>query len=108
MDLDHAAAFRCGLFKLLGIDKDVFAVLQFEPPGLLFRRHGLFVKSTDHLLAQSRMVARVQEVELDPLFPDRGMQLHGHVRLAKMNDSFPDRSAGHGRSSCSSRPFKRD
>jgi hypothetical protein len=41
----------------------------------------------------------VKEVKLDMLFPDRGMQLHGHVRVSKMDVSFPDRRTRHRKSS---------
>ncbi len=90
VDLDHPAAFRGGLFEFLRIDDDILPVLHFKPFGLFFRRHRLLFIRTDHLLAQSHLVALVKEVKLNPLFFDRGMQLYGHVRIPKMDGSFPD------------------
>ena len=65
-------------FELRRIDDDIFPVLHFKPFDLLFRRHGLLFIGTDHLLPQFDMITPVKEVKLDPLFLDRGMQLHGH------------------------------
>jgi len=45
------------------------------------------------------LIRFVQEVKLNPLFPDCGMQLHRHIRIPKMDISFPYRSPCHGKSS---------
>jgi hypothetical protein len=45
------------------------------------------------------MVTPVKKVKLNPLFLDRGTQLHRHIEISKMDISFPDRSSRHGKSS---------
>jgi hypothetical protein len=41
----------------------------------------------------------VEKVKVDPVFLDRGMQPHRHIRISKMEIAFPEGSAGHDESS---------
>src|SRR5512139_2912330 len=89
MDFDHPAAFRGDLFDLFRIDDEVFPLLHFKALGLGFCRHRSSFIGADHLLTQSRMVATMKEMELNPLIPDCRAQLHGHVRVPEMNRALP-------------------
>ena len=95
MDFDHPTAFGFGLLELQRVDEEIFSLLQFKPFGLFCQRYGHFFIGTDHLLVQFHPITPVEQVKLYPVFLDRGMQLHGHIRIRKMDIPFPDRSSRH-------------
>jgi hypothetical protein len=37
----------------------------------------------------------MEQVKLDPVFLDRGVQLYGHLQIPEMDGPFPDRSSRH-------------
>ena len=56
----------------------------------------LSLGGADHLLAQPRPVALVEEVKLDALLPDRRVELDRDIDLPETNLAFPDRPCRHG------------
>ena len=62
-----------------------------RPLDLHFNRHRRVFVGADHLLVQPYPILTVEEVELDPLLPHRGMQLYRDLRRPEMNRAFPDR-----------------
>jgi len=54
-----------------------------------------FVTGADHLLAQPRVIALVEEMKLNALFPDRRVQLYRYIFATEMYVSLPDRPACH-------------
>lgn len=61
--------------------------------GLFFPRYGHSFIRANHLLLQFYPITLVEQVKLNPFSLDRGMQLHRHIRIPKIDMPGPDRSS---------------
>jgi hypothetical protein len=91
VNIDGSTRFRLGLFEVLGIQDYIFSFIDLISFNLFFGRHGSFFEFAHHALLKFYPVGLMQEVKLDAVLTDGGVEFYRHGYSAELYVSDPKR-----------------